>query len=195
MSAHQVRQIAAPEIGARVILAIDTALGTSVALGTGDRVVEAWSDDPRGHSEAIGSLIERVFTESDVDPSAVTHVVAGMGPGPFTGLRVGIAAAHAFALGRGLTVLPLVRKKKKRKKRQLYFSLTFNNLYCPLSSSFPSQDPAVQLIFLQAGDTLKPGSRPVSPLSTNSEKPRKVQKAQNRRKRHGQYQIHRTYHQ
>ncbi|WP_244632423.1 MULTISPECIES: tRNA (adenosine(37)-N6)-threonylcarbamoyltransferase complex dimerization subunit type 1 TsaB [unclassified Microbacterium] len=39
--------------------------------------------------------------------SEVTHVVAGMGPGPFTGLRIGIAAARAFALGRGIPVLPV----------------------------------------------------------------------------------------
>lgn len=108
MSVQQVRHVAAPELGARVILAIDTALGTSVALGACESVIEVSSDDPRGHSEAIGSLLARVFAESDVDPSAVTHVVAGMGPGPFTGLRVGIAAAHAFALGRGLKILPLV---------------------------------------------------------------------------------------
>ena len=39
---------------------------------------------------------------------ALTHVAAGMGPGPFTGLRVGIAAARAFALGRGIPVVPVV---------------------------------------------------------------------------------------
>ena len=40
-----------------------------------------------------------------VEPVTLTHVAAGMGPGPFTGLRVGIAAARAFALGRGLPVV------------------------------------------------------------------------------------------
>jgi len=38
----------------------------------------------------------------------ITHVAAGMGPGPFTGLRIGIAAARAFALGRGVPVVPVV---------------------------------------------------------------------------------------
>ena len=103
-----VRTIAAPELGDRVILAIDTSLGTSVAVGAAESVTEVSSADPRGHAEAIGTLIARVFAERGIDPASVTHVTAGMGPGPFTGLRVGIAAANAFALGRGLTTLPLV---------------------------------------------------------------------------------------
>lgn len=48
----------------------------------------------------------------------------------------------------------------KAGKTQLDFSLTFNNLYCPLSSSFPFQEPAARLIFLQAGKALEPGSCP-----------------------------------
>src|SRR6218665_341724 len=40
--------------------------------------------------------------------SGVTGVAAGMGPGPFTGLRVGIAAARAFALGVGCPVIPVL---------------------------------------------------------------------------------------
>ncbi|KAM9861470.1 tRNA (adenosine(37)-N6)-threonylcarbamoyltransferase complex dimerization subunit type 1 TsaB [Leucobacter sp. BZR 635] len=103
-----VREVAAPELGDRVILAIDTSLGTSVALGAAGTVTEASSDDPRGHAELIGTLIARVFAERGIPAASVTHVTAGMGPGPFTGLRVGIAAAQAFALGRGLRMLPLV---------------------------------------------------------------------------------------
>lgn len=89
------------------LLAIDTALGTAVALGVNGRVFEAVSDDPRGHTEAIGVLIARVFDMSGVAPAEVSGVVAGVGPGPFTGLRVGIAAAHAFATGRGVPLLPI----------------------------------------------------------------------------------------
>ncbi|WP_166328072.1 tRNA (adenosine(37)-N6)-threonylcarbamoyltransferase complex dimerization subunit type 1 TsaB [Leucobacter coleopterorum] len=91
----------------RGILAIDTALGTSVAFGAGGQVFEASSDDALGHAERIGSLISQVLNDAGVGPDAVSTVVAGIGPGPFTGLRVGIAAAHAFALGRGVPLLPL----------------------------------------------------------------------------------------
>ena len=108
MSDISIRRVAAPEVQDRVVLAIDTALGTSVAVGGNGWITEASSDNPRGHAEAIGALVERVLAEAGIAAHEVSSVVAGMGPGPFTGLRVGIAAAHAFALGRGVTALPLV---------------------------------------------------------------------------------------
>lgn len=92
----------------RVLLAIDTALGTSVAIAIRDQIFEVTSDDARGHAEAIGDLIARALSYADVAASAVTEVVVGVGPGPFTGLRVGIAAASAFATGRGVPLLPLL---------------------------------------------------------------------------------------
>lgn len=106
-SGPRCREIEAPELGDRVLLAIDTAIGTGVAVGARGRVVEVSSDDPRGHAEAIGVLLAEVFRRSGVSPSEVTGVVAGIGPGPFTGLRVGIAAAHAFAAARRAPLLPV----------------------------------------------------------------------------------------
>lgn len=96
-----------PELGARVLLAIDTSIGTSVALGAQGQVFELMSDDSRGHAERIGPMLADVFQQSGVAPSDVTGVVAGIGPGPFTGLRIGIAAAQSFAFARGVPLLPL----------------------------------------------------------------------------------------
>src|SRR5699024_2505685 len=90
----------APELGGPCLLAIDTSIGTSVAIGCNGRVWAVASENPRGHAEAIGTLLALVFAESGVAENRVDGVVAGMGPGPFTGLRVGIAAAQAFAAGR-----------------------------------------------------------------------------------------------
>lgn len=89
------------------LLAIDTSIGTSVALEVGDVVAGAGSPDERGHTEVIGSLIARVFEETGASPRDVEGVVVGIGPGPFTGLRVGIAAAKAFATGLGVPLLPI----------------------------------------------------------------------------------------
>ncbi len=97
-----------------MILGIDTSLGTAVAVVESDGVVraEASSADPLAHAEAIGLLLEAALADAALGPAGataapepITHVAAGMGPGPFTGLRVGIAAARAFALGRGLPVV------------------------------------------------------------------------------------------
>ncbi|MDQ1218375.1 MULTISPECIES: tRNA (adenosine(37)-N6)-threonylcarbamoyltransferase complex dimerization subunit type 1 TsaB [Microbacterium] len=92
-----------------MILGIDTSIGTAVAIvdPAGRVRAEAVSSDPRGHAEVIGDLLVRVFGDAGVDPAEITAVAAGMGPGPFTGLRVGIAAARAFALGRGIPVVPV----------------------------------------------------------------------------------------
>lgn len=107
LDAPRSREVEAPELAGRTLLAIDTALGTSVALGMNGVIYEASSDDPMRHAEAIGGLLAQVLERAACDPATIDGVVAGVGPGPFTGLRVGIAAAHAFARGRELPVLPL----------------------------------------------------------------------------------------
>jgi len=92
-----------------VILAVDTSIGSTVAIvepGGAVRAV-AESENTLGHAETIGLLLERALAEAGVGPAGVTHVAAGMGPGAFTGLRIGIAAARAFALPRGIPVVPV----------------------------------------------------------------------------------------
>ncbi|WP_307362572.1 tRNA (adenosine(37)-N6)-threonylcarbamoyltransferase complex dimerization subunit type 1 TsaB [Microbacterium murale] len=87
-----------------MILAVDTSLGTAVAIvdAVGRRRADASSPDALGHAEVIGGLLQRALAEAGDE---ITHVVAGMGPGPFTGLRIGIATARAFALGRSIPVI------------------------------------------------------------------------------------------
>lgn len=92
-----------------MLLAIDTSAGTSVSIVDGSRVLAtAESADPRAHAEVLDGLIASVLHEASVEPAQLTGVAAGMGPGPFTGLRVGIAAARAFAFGAGVPVVPVV---------------------------------------------------------------------------------------
>lgn len=90
-----------------MILAIDTSLGSAVAVVDLDGVTrgEASSPNALGHAEIIGTLIEGALAEASVTPRDITHVAAGMGPGPFTGLRIGIAAARTFALARAVPVI------------------------------------------------------------------------------------------
>ncbi|PNW09771.1 tRNA threonylcarbamoyl adenosine modification protein YeaZ [Microbacterium sp. AG157] len=88
-----------------MILGIDTSLGTAVAAiaRDGEVLADEHSSNPLGHAEVIGDLLRR----ATVATPAPTHVAIGMGPGPFTGLRVGIATARVYALGRGVPVVPV----------------------------------------------------------------------------------------
>ncbi len=93
-----------------MLLAIDTSAGTSVAVVDRDRgiLAELNESDTRRHAEVIGSLIRNALDDARVAVTDLSGVAVGMGPGPFTGLRVGIAAARAFALGIGRPVVPVV---------------------------------------------------------------------------------------
>jgi tRNA threonylcarbamoyl adenosine modification protein YeaZ len=95
--------------GMSTLLVIDTSAGTSVAVVHNGAVVsEHSSDNPLTHAEVIGSLIQQCLADAHVSASEITGVVSGMGPGPFTGLRVGIAAAEAFSVGAGIPLHPMV---------------------------------------------------------------------------------------
>lgn len=88
-----------------MIIGIDTSLGTAVAAiaRDGEVLADEQSANALGHAEVIGDLLRRA---SRAAPTP-THVAIGMGPGPFTGLRVGIATARAFASGRGIPAVPV----------------------------------------------------------------------------------------
>lgn len=92
-----------------MLLAIDTSAGTDVAVvSSHGRVLgEARLADRRHHAEAIGAAIRDALERAGIAARHVTQVVAGMGPGPFTGLRVGVAAARAFAAARELPLVPI----------------------------------------------------------------------------------------
>ncbi|WP_430591566.1 tRNA (adenosine(37)-N6)-threonylcarbamoyltransferase complex dimerization subunit type 1 TsaB [Humidisolicoccus flavus] len=86
-----------------MILSLDTATGTSVALvDSGTVIAVAEHPDTRGHAEVIGNLLQSVLHEHR---HSVTQIVVGMGPGPFTGLRVGVAAAHAASVALDVPLL------------------------------------------------------------------------------------------
>lgn len=91
-----------------MLLAIDTSAGTSVAVVDRDLGIlsEVNESDTRRHAEVIGEAILFAIERSGIAIGQLSGIAAGMGPGPFTGLRVGIAAAQAFAFGASK---PLVR--------------------------------------------------------------------------------------
>ncbi|MGX1883475.1 tRNA (adenosine(37)-N6)-threonylcarbamoyltransferase complex dimerization subunit type 1 TsaB [Streptomyces sp. NPDC055287] len=89
-----------------LLLAVDTATpAVTVALHDGESVVaEAGQVDARRHGELLLPTVDRVLAEAGLKLDAVTGVVVGVGPGPYTGLRVGLATAETFGLVLGVPV-------------------------------------------------------------------------------------------
>jgi tRNA threonylcarbamoyl adenosine modification protein YeaZ len=84
-------------------LAVDTATSrTLVAIvDRGALLWHGYRDGATSHGDAVPALVAQALkVQSDVE-----QVVVGMGPGPFTGLRVGIAFARTFAKARNIPVL------------------------------------------------------------------------------------------
>lgn len=83
------------------VLAIDTSTSRSCVaiIESASILYSGFRDGATAHGPSLPALVQEALSVSEVD-----EVVVGMGPGPFTGLRVGIAFAHSFALARGIPV-------------------------------------------------------------------------------------------
>ena len=86
-----------------ISLAIDTSTSrTIVGLLDGEKVLfEEFAIGATDHGRAVSDLVAQALANNP----APDRVVVGMGPGPFTGLRVGIAFARTFALSREIPVV------------------------------------------------------------------------------------------
>ena len=97
-----------------LILAIDTALEACAAAvldtDAGQLLAEESLLMKRGHAEALMPMIARVMQSADLAFTSLDRIAVTVGPGSFTGLRVGISAARGLALAAkrpavGLTTL------------------------------------------------------------------------------------------
>jgi len=96
-----------------IVVGLDTATPSTVAgvLLADGRVAEA-RDDPadggRGaHAAKLLVLAEQALADAGITWDDVDRLAVGVGPGGFTGLRIGIATARALAQGRGLPLVPV----------------------------------------------------------------------------------------
>ena len=84
-----------------MLLAFDTASPlVSVALYDADGdglVAEHVSERPMKHAEQLAPLIDRAMTSAGIVRQDLTAIAVGVGPGPFTGLRVGLVTARTLA--------------------------------------------------------------------------------------------------
>ena len=97
------------------VLAIDTALAACAAavLDT-DHGIVASETLPmvRGHAESLIPLIARVMKRSDMTFRNLGRIAVTTGPGSFTGVRVGLAAARGFGVATGVPVVGVSRKRQ-----------------------------------------------------------------------------------
>jgi tRNA threonylcarbamoyl adenosine modification protein YeaZ len=86
-----------------ISLAIDTATSRPIVgiIEDGKVLFEGFHEGATEHGFAITELVTKAL---EICPKP-DQVVVGMGPGPFTGLRVGITFAHSFALAREIPVI------------------------------------------------------------------------------------------
>ena len=91
------------------VLAIDTALGacSSAVYSTDTQSIEAYDSQlmDRGHAEALLPQVDRVMNAAGREFQDLDRIAVTIGPGSYTGLRVGIAAARAFGLAAGCPVV------------------------------------------------------------------------------------------
>ena len=91
------------------ILAIDTATNAcSAALwADGCLLASQWEPMVRGHAERLVPMIGEIAEAADRSVKDIDLVAVTVGPGAFTGMRVGLAAARGFALSAGVPCLGL----------------------------------------------------------------------------------------
>jgi tRNA threonylcarbamoyl adenosine modification protein YeaZ len=91
-----------------LVLALDTSTpAVTAALGevtdSGMKgIAERRTVDPRAHGERLAPQVQLVLDDAGVRPRELAAIVAGVGPGPFTGLRVGLATAAAMGQALGI---------------------------------------------------------------------------------------------
>jgi tRNA threonylcarbamoyladenosine biosynthesis protein TsaB len=90
------------------VLALDAATEQcSVALCCEGELISRCIEAGRTHSEQLLALIQEVLAEGQVLLSALDGIASSVGPGSFTGVRIGVAVAQGLAFGAGLPVVPV----------------------------------------------------------------------------------------
>lgn len=91
------------------ILALDTTgLVASAAIVSEDKVTAEFTlNYKKTHSQTLMPMIEKICDETELDLKTLDYIACASGPGSFTGLRIGAAAAKGLAHGLGIKIIPI----------------------------------------------------------------------------------------
>lgn len=88
-------------------LGVDTSTAVCVGLSRGAQAICLRDDNPRAHAERLMPLVEQACARAQIAVGDIAEVSVGVGPGPYTGLRVGIVTARLIAHLSGTQVHPV----------------------------------------------------------------------------------------
>ncbi len=130
------------------ILALDTSgKRCDVALcGKGLPAAQRTSIDPYGHSEKILPLIDEVLAERHVRASDISVIAISIGPGSFTGLRVGLSAVKGLAYSLDIPVVAVpthdvIFHAIDRPDRAVWITNTARKEHFYVTRYFPGRHP------------------------------------------------------
>jgi tRNA threonylcarbamoyladenosine biosynthesis protein TsaB len=90
------------------LLALDASTEVlSVALWRDERVLERSVQGARGHADQVLGLVSALLSEAGISLAQLDAIAAGIGPGAFTGVRIGVAVAQGLAFGARLPAVPV----------------------------------------------------------------------------------------
>jgi tRNA threonylcarbamoyladenosine biosynthesis protein TsaB len=91
------------------ILALDTATHIlAAAIGNGDKLLASSAIlVPRGHSRLLHPTLDYLLKSADVKAAELSGITVGIGPGSYTGVRMGVTTAKAMAMALNIPVMPV----------------------------------------------------------------------------------------
>ena len=91
------------------LLAIESATTICAAalFLKGRLVSERFVHSPRGHNERLAVMVDDLLTVNSINADELTHIAVSIGPGSFTGLRVGLSFAKGLTLGSNCQIIPV----------------------------------------------------------------------------------------
>ena len=96
------------------LLAVDTSTeNCSVAIRWQDNFFSEAIESPREHSQRLLPFVEQMLQQAETELSQLDGLVVGVGPGSFTGVRIGVSMAQGLAFSCLLYTSPSPRDRQK----------------------------------------------------------------------------------